>query len=210
LIEQLLKRARIGMHLTQPWRVVIAGPPNVGKSSLINAILGYERAIVFDQPGTTRDIVTAMTALDGWPVELADTAGLSTVDDPLDAAGIERAREQARAADCLLLVFDASQPWTRQQQDLIQEWPEATVIHNKCDLPDIATDRAGLSTSAKTGQGIDKLTQAVTSRLVPSPPASGDAVPVTPEHVLALQAAAAELQRGDTSAARTIVLSMLA
>ncbi len=75
-IVQLLARAAIGLHLTEPWQVVIAGPPNVGKSSLINAILGYQRAIVFDQPGTTRDVVTALTALDGWPIEFSDTAGL--------------------------------------------------------------------------------------------------------------------------------------
>src|SRR5262249_42285045 len=138
LIGQLLNRAPLGAHLTQPWRVVIAGPPNVGKSSLINAILGYERAIVFDQPGTTRDVVTAATALDGWPVELADTAGLPAGVDPLDRAGIERETAQADEADCLLLVFDASQPWTHEHELLIERWPSAIVVHNKHDLVDAA------------------------------------------------------------------------
>ena len=95
--------------------MVIAGPPNVGKSSLINALLGFQRAIVFDLPGTTRDVVTAVTALDGWPVELSDTAGLRSSDDPLELAGIEQAHRQAAAADCLLLVFDASQPWSARE-----------------------------------------------------------------------------------------------
>ena len=75
-LDLLLDRAAIGRHLIEPWRVVIAGPPNAGKSTLLNAIVGFQRAIVFDQPGTTRDVVTAATVLDGWPIELADTAGL--------------------------------------------------------------------------------------------------------------------------------------
>ena len=74
-LETLLGRASIGLHLVRPWRVTIAGPPNVGKSSLLNALAGFERAIVFDQPGTTRDVLTVLTAIDGWPIELADTAG---------------------------------------------------------------------------------------------------------------------------------------
>src|SRR5262249_19824288 len=74
-LEALLGRASIGLHLVRPWRVTIAGPPNVGKSSLLNALAGFERAIVFDQPGTTRDVLTVLTAIDGWPIELADTAG---------------------------------------------------------------------------------------------------------------------------------------
>jgi tRNA modification GTPase len=75
-IDALLARAALGRHLVEPWRVVFGGPANVGKSSLINALLGYGRSIVHDVPGTTRDAVTAITAIDGWPVELCDTAGL--------------------------------------------------------------------------------------------------------------------------------------
>lgn len=75
-LDELLTFARFGLRLTQPWRVVLSGRPNVGKSTLINALLGYTRSIVFDQPGTTRDVVTAHTAFDGWPFQLADTAGI--------------------------------------------------------------------------------------------------------------------------------------
>jgi tRNA modification GTPase len=210
LIRQLLNRASLGIHLTQPWRVVIAGPPNVGKSSLINAILGYERAIVFDQPGTTRDVVTSMTALDGWPVELADTAGLSAGIDPLDMAGIERATAQANAADCLLLIFDVSQPWSNEQQNLIERWPTAIVVHNKSDLVASAQQRAGQYTSAKTGEGIESLAHAVARRLVPNPPKTGEAVPFTQEQVQALQAAALDLRRGHFDAAKPKLLAVLA
>jgi tRNA modification GTPase len=210
LIGQLLHREPLGMHLTKPWRVVIAGPPNVGKSSLINAILGYERAIVFDQPGTTRDVVTAMTALDGWPVELADTAGLSSGLDPLDNAGIERAAAQADAADCLLLVFDASQPSSEEQQNLIARWPTAIVVHNKCDLVASAQERAGQYTSAKTGEGIESLAQAIVSRLVPNPPQCGEALPFAPEQVQPLQAAVLDLRAGHFETAKSKVLALLA
>ena len=97
--EALLAHAATGLHLVKPWQVVIAGRPNVGKSSLINAIAGYQRAIVHSPPGTTRDIVTVQTAMDGWPVEISDTAGLRESDDPIERAGIELAREKITAAD---------------------------------------------------------------------------------------------------------------
>ncbi|HEY4259176.1 MAG TPA: GTPase, partial [Schlesneria sp.] len=93
-LDSLLKWSRFGLHLASPWQVVLTGRPNVGKSSLINAMLGYQRAIVFDQPGTTRDVVTAETAFEGWPVLLADTAGLRETSEELEAAGIAMARGQ--------------------------------------------------------------------------------------------------------------------
>ena len=95
----LIRNATIGRHLIEPWRVVLAGRPNVGKSSLINALVGYRRSLVYDAPGTTRDVVTATTALDGWPVELADTAGLRPSTDPLEFSGVRIAYEQLAAAD---------------------------------------------------------------------------------------------------------------
>ncbi len=108
-LEQLLAYAELGLHLTQPWKVVLAGLPNVGKSSLINALVGYRRAIVFDQPGTTRDVVAVTTAVEGWPLELSDTAGLHAAAVGVEEAGIARARQQIQAADLVLWVLDATQ-----------------------------------------------------------------------------------------------------
>ena len=107
-IETLLARGAFGEHLTRPWRVLLAGRPNVGKSSLINALLGFERAIVFDQPGTTRDILSATTAMQGWPVRLSDTAGMHETADPLELQGIRLARAQLSRSDLLVWVLDAS------------------------------------------------------------------------------------------------------
>ena len=111
-IDALLGRADLGRHLVQPWRVVLAGRVNVGKSSLINALAGYGRSIVHPSPGTTRDAVTVTTAIDGWPVELCDTAGLRSVGEemgrlrPVERAGIELARARLAQADLAILVFD--------------------------------------------------------------------------------------------------------
>ncbi len=205
----LLSRSRVGMHLALPWQVVIAGPPNVGKSSLLNALVGYERAIVFDQPGTTRDVVTALIAFDGWPVELSDTAGLCESDDPLELAGVAKAKQQLHTADLIVLVFDRTQPWTRDQQTLAEHWPAALVVHNKLDLCSVArfsefqTPRPpGIDVSALTGQRLPDLTSAITSRLVPQPPAHGDAVPFTAEQVAALQDTHQQLQAGMLDDAR--------
>lgn len=115
IVAELCQRSRIGMRLTEPWRIVLAGPPNVGKSSLINALLGYERAIVFDKPGTTRDVVTASTAFDGWPCELSDTAGLREAGDAIEQAGIERAVAQIARADLVVLV-DVEETGARSQK----------------------------------------------------------------------------------------------
>lgn len=202
-LDRLMARAALGLHLTRPWQVVIAGPPNVGKSSLINSLVGYERAIVFDEPGTTRDVVTAQAAFDGWPVQLADTAGLRASDDPLETAGIQLAVAQAVAADCLLLVFDAPQPWRAELDELIEKWPTALVVHNKCDLA--APARAGMATSALNHLGIDELMLAIVAKLIPIVPAPGAAIPFTPAQVETLRTAREQLEQNNVEAALTIL-----
>jgi tRNA modification GTPase len=214
MIDELLAHAPVGLHLTEPWRVVVAGPPNVGKSSLVNALVGYERAIVFDQPGTTRDVVTAHAAFSGWPVELCDTAGLRASADPLESAGVERARQQAGAADCLLLVFDGSQAWSAEQQELIDAWPNAIIVDNKCDLGvaerSAARGRETVATSALREEGISELMDRIVRRLAPVEPAAGEAVPFSMEHVERLEAAKAALNVDDDYAARGHLLALLA
>jgi tRNA modification GTPase len=202
-LERLLRGATLGLHLTRPWRVVLVGRANVGKSSLINAWLGYQRSIVWDQPGTTRDVVTAYTALEGWPVELADTAGLRDSPDPLEAAGEAQARQHLEAADAVILAFDRTQPWTDDDARLLRTWPDAVVVRTKCDLPPAGAEErpAGIRTSARIGAGLDDLTRAVVARLVPEPPGPGMAVPFTARQVEILRAATAALQAGDVRGA---------
>jgi tRNA modification GTPase len=181
-IKILQDRIDLGKHLVRPWSVVLAGRANVGKSSLINALMGYDRSIVHRAPGTTRDAVTAATAIDGWPVELCDTAGLRHAGDVVEQAGIERTEQRLAQADLAILIFDRGSPWSIEDQSLVERWPAALLVHNKSDLPPAAGDRpAGLSTSALRNEGVEGLLESIARRLVPSPPPHGAAVPFTTE-----------------------------
>jgi tRNA modification GTPase len=171
----------IGRHLTQSWRVVVAGAPNVGKSSLVNALAGYQRSIVHPTPGTTRDVVTAQVAFDGWPVELTDTAGVRNESEPMEAEGIDLALDAARSADLCLWVVDGSAPpvWPDAHFEMVQ------LVINKIDLPsawDQATAKEAVAVSALTGAGVANLADVIAHRLVPEPLKPGVAVPFT-EHL---------------------------
>jgi tRNA modification GTPase len=190
-IRDWLAWAEFGWHLTQPWRVVLAGRPNVGKSSLINAILGYTRSVVFDQPGTTRDVVSAPTAIDGWPIELSDTAGLRESTDPIEAAGVERARATLGAGDLAIVLVDISQPASQSDRAILVEHPRSLLVAHKCDLaPHAGPDRwetdesAGwLRVSSKTGEGLEALVAAISRRLVPRIPPPDALIPITERQV---------------------------
>jgi tRNA modification GTPase len=202
-LDALIGRAAVGLRLVSGWRVVLAGRPNVGKSRLLNALAGYDRAIVDPTPGTTRDVVTARTACDGWPVELADTAGLRPAADPIEQAGVALARARQAAADLVLLVLDRSEPLTVSDLALLSSHPAALVVANKADLPAAWTpDRPGLlPVSAQRGDGLDTLLAVIAARLVPAPPPPGAAVPFREDQVLALRSARDRLAAGEPGAA---------
>ena len=134
-------------------RVVVAGPPNSGKSSLINAIAGYERAIVTDIPGTTRDHIEVPLALGGLPILLTDTAGLRDSDDTVERIGIDRTRSLVERADVLL--------WLGQPEDA-PEHPRMIMVHPRSDLPDrLIVPRGSLAVSSVTREGLAPLLERI-------------------------------------------------
>ena len=150
-LSAAIRRVREGRILSDGALVVLAGAPNAGKSSLLNALLDESRAIVSDTPGTTRDSIEAWIDLDGWPVRLVDTAGLRTSDDAIEAEGVRRAEELIACADVVLAL------------DCEPEAVKGSVLrlHAKCDLG----RGEGLNVSSRTGEGLDELKRAVVSRL---------------------------------------------
>jgi len=204
-LRELQRWTRFGRHLAEPWQVVFAGRPNVGKSSLVNALVGYGRSIVFDQPGTTRDVVTTEAALDGWPVRFSDTAGLREEATSVEAAGIERAVRQLADADCRVIVLDSSRPATDEDRRLFADWPEAVIAANQCDRPDAWGDELpgnAVRISAITGEGVSELAASIVTRLVPEVPEPGVAVPFTERQASLLAAAAAAIEAEDETAFR--------
>ncbi|MEO8497914.1 MAG: GTPase [Planctomycetota bacterium] len=201
-LTKLLARGDIGLHLTKPWRVVFAGPPNVGKSSLMNCLLGYQRSIVFDQPGTTRDLLSAPTAFDGWSLELTDTAGLRESEDAIELEGVSRATNFLTEADLTVLVFDATCGWETQHEQLLAAYPKALAVINKCDLQEVARGgRDFLATSALTGDGVPELTQRIVKQLVCHELVPGEAVPFTARQLHAIEAARQAIDNGQLTVA---------
>ncbi len=188
-LDQLLASEKSAELARKGARLVLLGPPNAGKSSLLNALLGYERAIVTPIPGTTRDYLEAPLEIGGIPIAAIDTAGLRKSEDPIEQAGVERALKLAEAADLVLFVADQS-----EEKPSAPPLDEARVLFvaNKADLPPRWQDPRYLSVSARTGAGIEALKKAIAEKLVKHP--STDEVWLTsPRQAEALRRARAHL-----------------
>jgi tRNA modification GTPase len=164
LIERtsaLLNDAQRGRLIREGLRIAIVGEPNVGKSSLFNALAGTARAIVTDVPGTTRDLVSEIVDIEGLRVTLVDTAGLRETADPVEIEGVSRARQAIAAADLVLQVEDRSRPRAPQSVNNSR----VLYVSNKSDLPRVWDDPAAVPVSATTGAGVDELRRRIACAL---------------------------------------------
>jgi len=176
-VKRLLAASAQGRVLREGLTISIIGRPNVGKSTLLNALLSEKRAIVTEIPGTTRDTIEEIAVIGGVPVRLIDTAGMRAPSDPVEAEGVRRSQEAIKRADLLLLLLDRSCEMTIEDHQLLdREWHRPLfVVLNKSDLPatlelyKIESKMEGhpvFEISAETGEGIDGLREGIISELI--------------------------------------------
>jgi len=197
--------AQQGSLLKEGMTVVLAGLPNAGKSSLLNALAGQESAIVTEIAGTTRDVLREQINLDGMPLHIIDTAGLRESADAVEQEGIRRAWREIEQADRLLLLVDDARGVTAEEQAILARLPEGlatTVVRNKADLtgnpPSLSEDELGtmIRLSAKTGEGIELLRDYLKQSMGYQGSGEGSFM-ARRRHLDALERAAGNLLRGD-------------
>jgi len=162
-IDRLLATAPAGRVVLSGARLALVGAPNAGKSSLLNALLGYERALVHHQPGTTRDYLEAPLEIEGVPLVAVDTAGVRETSDPVEAAGVEMALATAAAADLILYLADVSAPLLTPP-DL--PWERTIKVASKADLEHAWESDEYLPVSAHSGIGVVELKKLIKERLL--------------------------------------------
>jgi tRNA modification GTPase len=208
--------------------VALVGRPNVGKSSLLNALLRTERAIVTPVAGTTRDTVEEKALIGGLAVQLVDTAGLTPSDDPVERIGVERSRAAAQAADLLLLVLDGSEPLTPLDATVATELRTlgqadtsrpAILVLNKADLPHQLSDEAAqalwpdaplVATSTVTGSGLAALEGEIAALALGGTAQAGDALVSSARHKDALRRGVEHLQAAQATLANGLPLDFVA
>jgi tRNA modification GTPase len=200
-VDHLLHAARGGRLIRDGFQIAIVGPPNVGKSSLFNALVGSARAIVTDVPGTTRDLITETVDLDGLRATLVDTAGVRDPADAIESEGVSRSRNAIAVADLVLLVADRSCPaddaW-RFAEALAPNVP-VVIVANKSDLSPAWTRPDSVDVSSMTGYGLNQLRREISLRLQLSEPEDRPAI-TNVRHIALVERAYAALARARAAA----------
>ena len=202
-IEALIAEGRHGRVLREGAYVALVGRPNVGKSSLLNALIGTDRAIVTDLPGTTRDTLDEETSFFGVPVRLVDTAGIRESGDLVEKIGIDRARATLDRADVVVLLLDGTQALTAEDERLlsITEGKTRLILRSKGDLLQGSDTFGELTISAKTGEGLDELKR----RIVALSGAREGAAITNERHIKALENACSALAHAQTARELTLI-----
>jgi tRNA modification GTPase len=209
-IDALLRQAARGRLVREGAQVAIVGAPNVGKSSLFNALLNTNRAIVTAIPGTTRDLLTERADIGGLSLALIDTAGIRETGDVVEREGVARARDTMGVADLSIVVLDRSRPLSTDDRDLLGAIGSrpCVIVLNKCDLPaapgeghDLAE---AISISAKTNAGLDELIEAIAARLTSSEPNRDHPQITNVRHTVLLERARESLLRASAALASEV------
>ncbi len=191
-LSALLATFRRGDILKNGVRCAILGRPNVGKSSLLNALLGYDRAIVTNIPGTTRDTIEEKAVVGGVLLRLLDTAGLRETEDVVEQLGVERSLAAAESAELVLAVLDGSRPLEEEDESVLaaaKAAPKAILLRNKADMPPLWEREDTLSISARTGAGLSELEEAVKALFPPEKTAAVGEVLTNPRQADAVRRA---------------------
>jgi tRNA modification GTPase len=201
-LEELLADAARGRMIREGVTVVIAGRPNVGKSSLFNALAGSDRSIVTEVPGTTRDLVTERVDIEGLVVTLVDTAGSRDAIDVVEREGVARATRARGVADLVLVVLDASEPLAPEDESLLAQTETARrlIAANKIDVRRAIVRCDAIPVSARTGAGLPDLRQAVVRALVQKENLRDTATLSNVRHVSLLEEAREHLVRARAAA----------
>lgn len=215
ILTRLASSYRLGRLIRSGIKLALIGRPNVGKSSIFNALLGKERAIVTHLPGTTRDTLNESFSINGIPVELIDTAGLRETEDLVEKIGVERTKSAISDADFAVAVVEANSPLSAEEEELLIQFPINLFVVNKSDLgvhfskeaENFSAKKAPvIYTSAVTGEGIDELKQAIYQQLVSESSSVNESAIITNErHYQALDQALNSLKqsRGDLASGYT-------
>lgn len=198
-LEKLIHGSRYGMILRDGLKTAIVGRPNVGKSSLLNALLEHDRAIVTEMPGTTRDVIEEYLNINGLPVKIMDTAGIRTVKNLAEREGVRRSLRTLENADLVLLVIDGSKALHKGDRELINRSNEdnTILIVNKSDLPQKAEmddiKRTSVRISAKKGTGLIKLKDRIVAMALNGQSECSNALVTNTRHVHALEKSLASI-----------------
>ncbi|MFN8002237.1 MAG: tRNA uridine-5-carboxymethylaminomethyl(34) synthesis GTPase MnmE [Acidobacteriota bacterium] len=204
-LSRLAESYRVGKLIRSGIKLALLGRPNVGKSSIFNALIGRDRAIVTALPGTTRDTLNESFSLNGIPVELLDTAGIRETEDIVERIGVERTKTAISEADFVIAVIEAGSSLDVEEKDLLEQFPVNLILVNKSDLgKTLSSDAlsylqsrsALLHVSALTGVGIEELKQFIYQQLITESSAGNESAIITNErHYQALEQALSTLRQ---------------